>query len=147
VSQNYYREVFAYAAHYLDRFLAETDKVKLEELQVLAFGALLLATKIEGAAIPRLGRMFDTNLMLAAETRIGISLNYFLHPRTYVHVLTDLIAEWDRFAERGKLYEGQRYLAQSLAGFQRHRAVFERMECVYMGNFLLTQPRRVTVSQ
>jgi hypothetical protein len=75
-----------------------------------------------------------------------LRLNYFLSPRTYVHVLTDLIAEWDRFAEGEKLYDGQRYLAQSLVGFQRHRAVYERMECIYMGKFLLTQLRRATAS-
>jgi hypothetical protein len=139
--------VFAYAAHYLDRFMALTDRVELTELQVLAFGALLLATKIEGVAFPKLGKMFDIEQILAAEIRITLKLNYFLHPKTYVHLLSDLTKAWDRFADKGKLYNGQRYLPQSLAGFQRYRALHERMECVYMGSSLLTQPRKVIDSQ
>jgi hypothetical protein len=38
--------VFAYAASYLDRFLSLAPKVPSKDLQLLAFGALMLATKI-----------------------------------------------------------------------------------------------------
>lgn len=80
-----------------------------------------------------MGKAFDSALILAAEEQMGVQLGYFLHPKTYVQLLSELTAAWDVFADKDGLYSGQRYLPQSLCGFRRHRALYERMECVYMG--------------
>lgn len=85
--QKYYREVFAYTTYYLDSYFARSDKLELKDYQIIALAALLIATKIEGTAFPKLGKNFDIDEIFEIEKKICIKLNYFLTPKTYVHIL------------------------------------------------------------
>lgn len=126
VRQKYYREVLAYACYYLDLYLEKSEKVELERLQIVALSALLLATKIDGASFPKLGNNFNIEDILETEVKICLKLNYFLIPKTYVHVLNDLLEHWESFTESRVDSKEEKYLEQSLGAFNRHRSLYEK---------------------
>ena len=49
------RDVFALTTYYLDIYIPKIPSVQPDRLQLIALGALLLATKIEGAYFPDIG--------------------------------------------------------------------------------------------
>jgi hypothetical protein len=89
--RNYTREVFALTCYYLDLYFQQLPFVELENLQLLALGALMLATKIEGLGFPEIGGQISKVKILEIEADICLSLQYFLNPKTYVSLLDNYI--------------------------------------------------------
>lgn len=94
------RETYALASYYIDAYLRKKCTVGKNDLQLVGYTALFLASKLEeNHTLRTLPRHITRESVYLTERDLCAKLEYRLAIDTYVYWLSAMTVRWDAFAQ------------------------------------------------